>query len=35
VALAYVVMAAGLFALAKTSPGVDYSHAEVAAAPAE
>ncbi|WP_108514711.1 regulator [Bradyrhizobium algeriense] len=35
VALAYAVMAAGLFALAKTSPGVDYSHSEVAAAPAE
>lgn len=36
VALAYAVMAAGLFALAKTSPGTDYSsHAEVAAAPAE
>ena len=37
VALAYAVMAAGLFALAKTSPGVDYSlHADVpAAAPAE
>jgi AGZA family xanthine/uracil permease-like MFS transporter len=37
VALAYAVMAAGLFALAKTSPGVAYiAHAEVpAAAPAE
>ncbi|OCK54364.1 regulator [Bradyrhizobium sp. LMTR 3] len=37
VALAYAVMAAGLFALAKTSPAVDYSaHPEVsAAAPAE
>jgi AGZA family xanthine/uracil permease-like MFS transporter len=36
VALAYAVMAAGLFALAKTSPGVDYSsHAEPVAAPAE
>ena len=37
VALAYAVMAAGLFALAKTGPSVDYSaHAEVAAAaPAE
>ena len=36
-ALAYVVMAAGLFALAKTSPAVDYSaHPEVpVAAPAE
>ena len=32
VALAYAVMAAGLFALAKTSPSVDYSsHAEVPA----
>ncbi|MEH2595996.1 hypothetical protein V1278_002909 [Bradyrhizobium sp. AZCC 1577] len=37
VALAYAVMAAGLFALAKTSPSVDYSaHPELpAAAPAE
>jgi adenine/guanine/hypoxanthine permease len=37
VALAYVVMAAGLFALAKTSPAVAYSsHSEVpVAAPAE
>ena len=36
VALAYAVMAAGLFALAKTSPGVDYSsHPEPVAAPAE
>ena len=37
VALAYAVMAAGLFALGKTSPSADYSsHAEVpAAAPAE
>jgi len=37
VALAYAVMAAGLFALAKTSPSVDYSaHSEVpVAAPAE
>jgi AGZA family xanthine/uracil permease-like MFS transporter len=36
VALAYVVMAAGLFALAKTSPSADYSaHPEPVAAPAE
>jgi AGZA family xanthine/uracil permease-like MFS transporter len=37
VALAYAVMAAGLFALAKTGESVDYSaHAEAtAAAPAE
>jgi AGZA family xanthine/uracil permease-like MFS transporter len=37
VALAYAAMAAGLFALAKTSPSVDYSaHSEVPmAAPAE
>ncbi|MCK1513691.1 regulator [Bradyrhizobium sp. 190] len=35
VALAYVVMAGGLFALAKTSPSVDYSAQVPAAAPAE
>jgi adenine/guanine/hypoxanthine permease len=36
VALAYAVMAAGLFALTKTSPNVDYSsHPEPVAAPAE
>jgi AGZA family xanthine/uracil permease-like MFS transporter len=35
VALAYAVMAAGLFALAKTSPAVDYSTQVPAAAPAE
>jgi AGZA family xanthine/uracil permease-like MFS transporter len=37
VALAYAVMAAGLFTLARTSPSVNYSlHAEVpVAAPAE
>jgi len=36
VALAYAVMAAGLFALAKTSPSVNYSaHLEPVAAPAE
>jgi AGZA family xanthine/uracil permease-like MFS transporter len=35
VALAYAVMAAGLFALAKTSPSADYSAQVPAAAPAE
>jgi len=35
VALAYAVMAAGLFALAKSSPAVDYSAQVPAAAPAE
>jgi AGZA family xanthine/uracil permease-like MFS transporter len=35
VALAYAVMAAGLFALTKTSPAVDYSAQVPAAAPAE
>lgn len=36
VALAYVVMAGGLFALAKTSPSADYNaHQEPVAAPAE
>jgi AGZA family xanthine/uracil permease-like MFS transporter len=35
VALAYVVMAAGLFALTKTSPAVDYGSRVPAAAPAE
>jgi AGZA family xanthine/uracil permease-like MFS transporter len=36
VALAYLVMAGGLFALGKTSPSADYSvHAEPVAAPAE
>jgi AGZA family xanthine/uracil permease-like MFS transporter len=37
VALAYAVMAAGLYALAKTSPGEEYSaHTEApVAAPAE
>jgi AGZA family xanthine/uracil permease-like MFS transporter len=36
VALAYAVMAAGLYALGKTSPSESYSsHPELSAAPAE